>query len=116
MLFLVHMRAKGRQLARQLRRSMLTERESWAIDADRQGRPILSRGRFRIAIVPRNLRIFDEIHVFCDEVEVWLPLLPRVRLRNAARFIVLRYALDEWANPSAEPCPVPLDRTQAQHV
>jgi hypothetical protein len=115
-MLLIHVRAEARRLARQLRRSMLTEHESWEIDADRQGRPVLSRGRFRIAIVPRNVRLFDAIHLFCDEVEVWLPLVARIRLRNAARYIIVRLARDEWATPSAEQCPIPLGATEEQPV
>ena len=116
MLLLIHVRAEGRRLARQLWQSMLTERELWEIDADRQGRPVLSRGRFRIAIVPRNVRLFDAVHLFCDEVEVWLPLVARIRLRNAARFIIVRFARDEWATPSGEPCRIPRGATEEQPV
>ena len=116
MFFSIHARADARRLARQLRRSMLTERELWGIDADRQGRPVLSRGRFRIAIVPRNLRLFDAVHLFCDEVEVWLPLVARIRLRNAVRFIIARFAREAWATPGAEPCPIPVGVPDEQPV
>lgn len=116
MLFFIQIRSEARRLSRQVRRSLVTERESWEIDADRQGRPVLSRGQFRIAIVPRNVRLFDAVHLFCNEVEVWLPLVARIRLRNAVRFVIARFAREEWATPTADPCAIPTGATEEQPV
>jgi hypothetical protein len=116
MLLLIRVRAEARKLSHEVRKALLTERELWEIDADQLGRPILNRGRFRIALVPRRLRLLDGVHLFCNEVEVWLPLIARIRLRNAARFVIARFARDEWVASSAEPCRVPVRTTEEQPV
>ena len=95
MLFL-RVRIAAFRLVRQLRRSLLDDEEQiWEIDSDPQGRPILTSGPFRILIVPRAIRLFDAIHLHCDDVETWLPILARIRLRNAVRLYLLRTALEE---------------------
>ena len=100
MLPFIHARLEARRLTHRLRKSLIRQDDNWGIDADRMGRPILCTGHFRLVIVPRALRLFDAIHVFCDEAEVWLPLLPRLRLRAAVRYHLLRYANRQ----SLEPC------------
>jgi hypothetical protein len=115
MLMLIPVRAEARRLAREVRQSMLNEAGMWEIDADRQGRPIVSSG-FRVALVPRRIRLFDAIHLFCNEVEVWLPLVARIKLRNAARLLIVRFAKEQWLNPSAEPCPTPIRTAEEQPI
>jgi hypothetical protein len=43
-------------------------------------------------LAPRAVRLFDAVHLFCDDVEIWLPLLARVRLRSEARYFLTRFA------------------------
>jgi hypothetical protein len=92
----VRLRILGIRLARTLRRSLLTQSDSWTIEADRQGRPIVSAGPFRILIDPRRLRLFDAIHLYCDDTEIWLPLIARIRLRSGVRLFLLNHAHAQW--------------------
>jgi hypothetical protein len=80
------------RLVRALRRSILAGDEEWELDSDSHGRPLLTAGPFRIVIAPRAIRLFDAIHLYVDGVEVWLPILARLRLRNAVRWLVLQHA------------------------
>jgi hypothetical protein len=83
-------------LVRQLCRSLLQDEEpTWKIDCDTSDRPVLTSGSFRILIVPRAVRLFDAVHLYCDDVETWLPILARLRLRNAVRHYLLRTALEQ---------------------
>ena len=83
-------------LVRQLCRSLLQDEEqAWKFDSDTSGRPVLTSGSFRILIVPRAVRLLDAVHLYCDDVETWLPILARLRLRNAVRLYLLRTALDQ---------------------
>src|SRR5262245_26679450 len=95
---------KAMCLVNAFRRSLVKQPEIWEIGADTQGRPIVSAGPFRIVLVPRPLRMSDAIHLYCDDAEVWLPLLSRIRLRNAVRLLILRRALERWRadNPDTD--------------
>jgi hypothetical protein len=96
-------RLDARRLARMLRKSLLTDADNWKIDRveiDGAEHTCLANGRFQVALVPRRLRINDALYVYCDGAEVWLPLLPRLRVRNAARWRLIRHAkelMDEAA-------------------
>jgi len=94
-------RMAARRLAREVRQSLETQPDLWQIAADDEGRPIVSSRSFRIVIVPRAVRIFDAIHLYSDDTEVWLPLLPRLRLRAATRWLLARSANERWAAPSS---------------
>ena len=41
---------------------------------------------------PRAVRVLDAIFVYRDDAEIWLPLLPRLRLRGAARWRLIHDA------------------------
>jgi hypothetical protein len=82
------------RLARALRQSILTETTLWDIDFDDVGRPALVAGPFRVVIAPRAIRLFDALHVYCNGAEIWLPLISRLRLRNAVRLVLIENALD----------------------
>jgi hypothetical protein len=116
MLTFLRVRLQACRLANSMRRSMLANSDFWTIDADRQGRPMLMRSRFRVALVPQRLRVFDSIHLYCDEAEVWLPLWARWRLRNAARLLIVRFAQQEWDSPSMIPSGVQVARAEAAPV
>ena len=47
-----------------------------------------------MVIVPRAIRLFDALHVYCGDAEVWIPLWWRWRLRNAVRLVLLENALE----------------------
>jgi hypothetical protein len=96
------LRFKAMCLVKEFRRSLLYQPEMWTIDSDRQGRPIVSAGPFRILLVPRPVRAVDAIHLFFDDAEVWLPLVPRLRLRNAVRLMVLSRAYENWEAECAQ--------------
>jgi hypothetical protein len=95
---------KAMCLVNAFRRSLIKQPDMWTIESDRQGRPIVSAGPFRIILVPRPLRATDAIHLYFDDAEVWLPLISRIRLRNAVRLLILRRALERWTadNPDRE--------------
>lgn len=97
----LQLRFKAMCLANAFRRSLLKQPELWTIDADRQGRPIVSAGPFRIMLVPRPVRVVDAVHLYFDDAEVWLPLVPRIRLRNAVRLLILRRAHEHWTEEFA---------------
>jgi hypothetical protein len=101
----IQLRLAAIRLVRDLRRSMIYDSEIWTINADRQGRPIVSTSSFRICLEPRALRLFDAIHIYCDESEIWIPLFPRIRLRNAVRRLLLRYAQTKWAVDAVSKAP-----------
>jgi hypothetical protein len=90
----IRMRLTAIRLARALRRSILTERRLWEIDVDAANCPLLSAGPFRVVVVPRAVRLLDAVHLYCGGAEVWLPLMWRVRLRNAVRLVLLENALE----------------------
>ena len=116
MLFL-RVRIAAFRLVRQLRRSLLNEEEpQWEIDSDTQGRPILTSGSFRILIVPRAVRLFDAVHLYCDDVEIWLPILARIRLRNAVRLLLLRHASDSLPESDTQPARKPRSRRRKQQA
>lgn len=91
------------RLVRALRRSILSGDEDWELDADSRGRPLVAAGPFRIVIEPRAVRLFDAIHLYVDCVEVWLPIVARLRLRNAVRMLLLRHASDSLSMRDQKP-------------
>ena len=90
----IRVRLAAIRLARSIRRSILTETKLWEIDADEAERPSIAAGPFRLVITPRAVRLFDALHLYCDGAEVWLPLLWRLRLRNAVRLVIAENALE----------------------
>jgi hypothetical protein len=48
---------------------------------------------------PRAVRVFDSIHLYYDDAEIWLPLLQRTRLRAATRLLLTRFAAQGGAQP-----------------
>lgn len=90
----IRMRLAAIRLARSLRLSILAETKSWEIDVDDDGRPGLSAGPFRLVIMPRAVRLFDALHLYCDGAEIWLPFWWRLRLRNAVRLVLAENALE----------------------
>jgi hypothetical protein len=92
----IQLRIKAMCLVNAFRRSLVKQPDMWTIDADPQGRPIVSAGPFRIMLVPRPARVVDAVHLYFDDAEVWLPLVPRIRLRNALRLLILRRAHERW--------------------
>jgi hypothetical protein len=94
----VRMRFVAIRLARSLRRSILTERQLWEIDVDAAGCPQLVAGPFRVVIGPRPVRLLDALHVYCGGAEIWLPIVWRLRLRNAVRLVLVENALDMFAS------------------
>jgi hypothetical protein len=90
----IRVRLAAIRLARALRRSILNERTLWEIGVDENNCPFVAAGPFRVVIRPRAVRLFDALHVYCGEVEVWMPLFWRFRLRNAVRLIVAENALE----------------------
>jgi len=72
----------------------LHERSLWEIGVDEDNCPFVAAGPFRVVIVPRAVRLFDALHVYCGDAEVWLPLWWRLRLRNAVRLVIAENALE----------------------
>ena len=94
----IRMRLAAIRLAGALRRSILNERNVWEIDVDEAERTFVAAGPFRIVLVPRAVRLFDAVHVYCDEAEVWIPLWWRLRLRNAVRLLMAETALEMFGS------------------
>jgi hypothetical protein len=92
MLTFLQIRRRGGRLGGSLRHSVLNQPAQWVVGADEAGRSRLEMGRFVITLTPRLLRLFDATHVYCDGSEVWLPLVARLRLRNAVRLLLIDYA------------------------
>jgi hypothetical protein len=95
MLTFVRSRVEAHRLVRYLNDSLMTEGDDWKIAVDEQGRPVIITGSFRVMLAPRAVRLFDAVHLFCDDVEIWLPLLARLRLRSVARYFLIRFAARE---------------------
>jgi hypothetical protein len=79
-------------LVRELRKSLLKSKDRWKSDADENGSAVLSHGDFRIVLERRGLRLLDAIHLYQNDAEVWLPLMPRLRLRATARMRLIEDA------------------------
>ena len=92
----IRMRQEACQLARELRVSLVEDEASWRIDRDFHDGAAVTTGNFHITITPRLLRVLDRIHLYCDGAEVWLPLVTRIRLRNAVRLYIARRACEQW--------------------
>jgi hypothetical protein len=82
----------ARVLSRELRKSLAAPEDNWKIGTDEEDHATLSKDDFRIVLVPRASRLFDAIHVYHDDAEIWLPLLARLRLRAAARWRLIHDA------------------------
>jgi hypothetical protein len=95
MLIFVRSRVAAHRLVRHLREALVAEHDDWKLAADEQGRPVMSTGSFRVLLAPRSIRFFDAVHLYCDDVEIWLPLLARLRLRGAARYFLVRFAAQD---------------------
>jgi hypothetical protein len=99
------------RLVRALRRAILQEDSAWEFDADSQGGAVLMAKPYRVVVVPRAFRVCDAVHLYCDETEVWLPILARIRLRSAVRLYLLQHALSSL--PDGESKPRKPSRTRA---
>src|SRR3954469_21618931 len=93
---IIRARWDARILARKLRLSLTSSDDKWKIGKDAEGYSTLSNGGFRIELMPRNVRLLDAIHVYSDDAEIWLPLVPRLRLRAAARLRLIHDATEKW--------------------
>jgi hypothetical protein len=93
---IIRVRRDARALCRTLRSSLASPDETWKVGADEDGHPTLSNANFRIVLMPRTIRLFDAIHVYSNDAEIWLPFLPRVRLRAAARVRLIHDATENW--------------------
>ena len=98
-------RLAAQRLVREMRRSLVNASDDWEITADRQGRPVLTTGSYRVMLAPGAVRLFDAVHLYCDDVEIWLPLLARLGLRSAARYFLVRFAAQHWAMPGDNKVP-----------
>ena len=45
---------------------------------------------YMVEITPRRIRALDSVNLYHDGAEVWLPVLQRIRLRNALRYLVIQ--------------------------
>lgn len=84
-------------LCRKVRASIINE--EWVIENLGVGETILTRGEYTIIIEPRRLRIFDKISLHFGDSEVWIPLIPRIRLRSVVRWLIVSQALKFWNPP-----------------
>ncbi len=99
MLTFLKTRRNGRSLARRVRRSLLDTEKFWqvgALPANVYGAQ-LERKKVRVVLMPcdcacKFLRIFDRCRLLVDGVDVFVPLVARIRLRTAARYVVQRDA------------------------
>lgn len=92
MLPLIRTRWDAHLLTRKLLQSLARPKDHWNIDADDEGRPIVSSGDVRIILVPRAARLFDALHLYEKGAEIWLPLISRIRLRAAVRLRLIQDA------------------------
>jgi hypothetical protein len=103
MLPVIRARWDAHLLTRKLRQSLATPKDKWKIDADDEGHPTLSTGDFRIVLVPRAARLFDAIHLYEKDAEIWLPLVSRIRLRGAARLRLIQDANQHFEPQKQKP-------------
>jgi hypothetical protein len=96
----VRMRFEASRLGRALGKSLVDDPDSWKIEGAKGDHATISDGTFKISVSARRLRILDSIHVSCDGAEVWLPLVARLRLRNAVRLFLARDGNDCLAGAS----------------
>jgi hypothetical protein len=85
----------------------------WKIEGEGDMITILSRGDFRIELVPRRVRLFDAVHLLRDGAEIWLPPLPRLRLRAAARLRLLELAKEAGSKLFDTPEPLRSRKSRA---
>lgn len=107
MLYRRQARKRARILAKMLRASLVWRADGqirispeWTISEHEpiDGITDLRRGQFAITIQPSKqlpaVRIFDRCRVSCRGADVWLPLLQRLRTKNAVRLWMAMDALD----------------------
>ena len=99
----------ARRLARELRASLMTQPRTWsirpheAIDGVTELKATLKRREpedvdrvFTITVQPSKqlpaVRVLDRCRLACDGGDVWLPLLPRIRLKNCVRLFMAIHA------------------------
>ena len=111
---IIRARWEARVLARKLRDSLAAPDETWRVGADEDGKPMLSNANFRVVLAPRAARLFDAIHLYSDDAEVWLPLFARLRLRAAARWRLIHDASEHL--PQAKRKKTPARRRRAQRT
>lgn len=105
MLYRRQAKRHGRKLARRLRDSLvyrcggqIVPAQDWTIAGNCScDESQLERGPYLITIRPNSrfpsIRIFDQVRLAYQGCDVWLPLLQRIRLKNAARLHVTLRAL-----------------------
>lgn len=108
MLFRHQAKKYGRLLARHLRENLVVRRSGgviiappdWTISGSvEMGVSRLDWGDYTITLTPNvrfpAIRIFDQVRVAYKGCDVWLPLLPRLRTKSAARLHIALRALSE---------------------
>lgn len=99
MLYRLHAARLGRRLGRELRSSLRYNPDAWSIKAHDaiDGVTELQSSLFAVTIQPSKqlpaVRLFDRCRVSYAGGDVWLPLIARVRLKNAARLYMARRAV-----------------------
>jgi hypothetical protein len=79
-------------LTRRLHKSLVEPKDRWTVSSDDGKDAVLTHGDFRIVLLPRGPRLLDVIHLYRKDAEIWLPLIPRLQLRAAARLRLLQDA------------------------
>jgi hypothetical protein len=102
MLNFIRVRLRGACVARKVRAS-IARNWSWEQAGEVVGPhgrgTSLTRDGVLVTITPRRLRIFDRVNLYYKGGEVWLPLIARIRLRNAVRLYMIEL-VDARANVS----------------
>src|SRR3712207_4400423 len=99
MLYAIRARREGRRLARKVCRSLATEIHEWKVEATPGNRFEVrlnrANGNVVVLIMPlerrwlRWLRSSEQVRLLVDGVDLFVPLVPRIRLRGAARLRAL---------------------------
>ncbi len=91
---------RGRQAARKLASAILVSLDNWP---DKWGECTdgcdgiqFGTAPLEVTIWVRRVRMFDGVHVYYYGIEIWIPLLARLRLRRAVRYVLAKKAIREF--------------------
>lgn len=82
---------EARRLAKKVRLSLRDNSQEWCLAVGG-----LTHGAFRIVLIPRRLRLLDQVRIYKNDTEVWVPLFQRLRIRAVARYLIAKRANRCW--------------------
>ena len=90
-------RCEVRHLAKKIRKSLRNNTCEWCVAVGG-----LTHGKFRIVLIPKRIRMLDDVRLYYGDTEIWLPLLQRLLIRARTRYILAVRANRNWNSCHSE--------------